>query len=213
MNTKRFNLLLKNIHINVGANAHNDFFLHNTWVLYFFFIVSLAYVFYLSLSQNVVPICIFILVGFLISFFSQNMIVILFSALVFTHLYEWGNLSTVEGFTNEEDEDKELEDKEDEDKELEDKELEDKELEDKELEDEDKPTEKKETKSPTPTLAKKKQLSGFTDKEDNENLSKIQEQTQALLNTHNELIKNIELLQPFLKQADSFTQSISKIMK
>jgi TATA-binding protein-associated factor Taf7 len=52
-----------------------------------------------------------------------------------------------------------------------------------------------------------------TNDSDNVNeFEKLQEQTKILLDTHNELIKNIETLKPYLKEAKDYTKSISKIM-
>jgi len=47
---------------------------------------------------------------------------------------------------------------------------------------------------------------------DDDGLNKIQEQTRIILDTHNELIKNLDALKPYLREADSFSKSITKIM-
>jgi predicted O-linked N-acetylglucosamine transferase (SPINDLY family) len=63
-------------------------------------------------------------------------------------------------------------------------------------------------KSEEKTKNKIKGLSNINDT----GLEQIQEQTKILLDTHNELIQNIETLKPYLKQANDFTKSLSKIM-
>ena len=74
--------------------------LQNVYILYFIFIVSLFNLFYFVSSANYIFATIFILVGFITSFFSKNMIVILCIALTTTHILKYGNTDLSEGFDN-----------------------------------------------------------------------------------------------------------------
>lgn len=99
----------------------NNIILHNVYVLYFIFFLSLANLYYLAISNDFLSVTIFILVGFLTSFFSKNMLIILFIALTLTNILKYGTSIRNEGFEDkkdkeddEEDEDKEEDEKEEE---------------------------------------------------------------------------------------------------
>lgn len=92
--------------------------LHNVYVLYFILLVALADLFYLVSSANYVYSAIFILTGFITSFFSKNMMVILCIALVVTNVLKQGTATATatatassaptlpkEGFSNDEEDD------------------------------------------------------------------------------------------------------------
>jgi energy-coupling factor transporter transmembrane protein EcfT len=210
-----FKYLSKNVHIVNNIHIHTDIVLHNVFILYFIFIISLIYVFYLAFQKELSSVSIFILVGFISSFFSKNMIVILFISLTFTHLYKLGNYN-LEGFTDETDSETQTDTYTDKDT-------------DKHKGENDKGKNDKKTKnelvSQEPMIADPEELDadenlkhideanqGKVSALNDNGLDKIQEQTKILLDTHNELLKNIETLKPFLKQADTFTKGISKIM-
>ena len=88
--------------------------LYNRWLLYALFIVSLANLYTLSVWGHYNYIAVFILVGFITTFFSKNMIVILFLSIAFTNLLKAGmsvrqyeGLETKEGSETESEESKE----------------------------------------------------------------------------------------------------------
>lgn len=79
--------------------SNTNSILHNVYILYFILLISLANMFYLVSANNYLYSSIFILVGFLTSFFSKNMMVILTIALVATNVLQYGRQSAVdEGF-------------------------------------------------------------------------------------------------------------------
>ena len=79
--------------------SNTNSILHNVYILYFILLISLANMFYLVSANNYLYSSIFILVGFLTSFFSKNMMVILTIALVATNVLQYGRQSVVdEGF-------------------------------------------------------------------------------------------------------------------
>ena len=65
--------------------------LNNKWVLYFIFVVGLFDLINFYKMGNLVAVAVFVVVGFLTSFFSKNMIVILVMAIAVTHLVTYGN--------------------------------------------------------------------------------------------------------------------------
>jgi len=72
---------------------------HNKIVLYFLFLLSIANLYYLVVYGKIIFAVVFILVGFLCSFFSKNMIIILFVAICITNILKCGeNLCVSEGF-------------------------------------------------------------------------------------------------------------------
>jgi len=79
--------------------------LYNKWVLYFIFILGIYDVIHFYQRGNTMAVAIFVIVGFLTSFFSKNMIVIIVSAIAVSHIVAYGNKMS-EGF---EDDDKEKE--------------------------------------------------------------------------------------------------------
>jgi len=71
--------------------------LHNRIILYFFFAIALIDLVYFLNIGDMYSFSVIILVGMLTSFFIKNMIVILFVAIVVTHLLKHGRASFSEG--------------------------------------------------------------------------------------------------------------------
>lgn len=67
-------------------STNNNTILHNVFVLYFLFIVSLFNVYMWICKQDVLSIIVFIIIGLLTSFFNKNMIVILFVSITITNI-------------------------------------------------------------------------------------------------------------------------------
>ena len=97
--------------------------LTNKWVLYFIFFVGIFDVINFYQSGNITSVAIFLIVGFLTSFFSKNMIVVIVAAIAVSHLITYGNKVSEEedeeddeeeGFEGEEDEEEGFEGEEDE---------------------------------------------------------------------------------------------------
>lgn len=87
-------------------NKKTDNLLTNVYVLYFVSVIALLDLFYLIMSSEFTFVAIFILIGFLTSFFSKNMIVILCIAASFTNVVKYGNSAGIkrEGLSNNENE-------------------------------------------------------------------------------------------------------------
>jgi len=82
-------------------SSRNNIILHNVYILYLIFIIALANFLTLVYSNDYYSASIFVLVGFLTSFFSKNMIIILFIAIAITNILKYGSSAAVEGFTAE----------------------------------------------------------------------------------------------------------------
>lgn len=76
----------------------NNAFIHNKFILYFIFFLSLADLLILTVEKDYVSVSIFILVGILVTYFSKNMLIILFIALTFTNIIKYGTKIRSEGF-------------------------------------------------------------------------------------------------------------------
>ena len=74
--------------------------LHNVYILYIIFVIAIADIFYILQVKDYYSAFIFISVGILISFFSKNMVVILCSAIIVTHILKYGS-KWKEGFDTE----------------------------------------------------------------------------------------------------------------
>ncbi len=83
-----------------SANSANSL-LKNRWVLYFVFVLSLLQLYNFAILNEELYAAVFVLVGFLSSFFSKNMIVILCLALIVSNLLKYGaKAGHHEGFTD-----------------------------------------------------------------------------------------------------------------
>ena len=81
--------------------------LHNKYILYFIFFIALGDLLILGYNNDYYSVAIFILIGFLTSFFSKNMIVIMIMAIAFTNIILiYGVDRRIEGMTSEETEEK-----------------------------------------------------------------------------------------------------------
>ena len=64
--------------------------LHNRFVLYFVLFLALADLLFLAMGREFVSVSIFILSGFVTSFFSKNMMVVMCVAMVITNILKYG---------------------------------------------------------------------------------------------------------------------------
>ena len=67
-------------------NSVDSFILKNVYFLYAIVIISLTHLLYLSVEGDYMTVLVFILIGFITSFFSKNMVVILLIAGIFSSI-------------------------------------------------------------------------------------------------------------------------------
>ncbi len=152
--------------------------LHNRFVLYFILFLALSDLLFLAMGSEFVSIAVFILSGFVTSFFSKNMMVIMCVAMVISNILRYGTgVRMTEGLVSEEkpstDEKSPTEEK----------------PTDKKPPTEEKPTEEKpteETTSPTAEI----QLTEEDKRKFLENMEKI-EMYEPLFNTMDKLVEKI----------------------
>jgi len=188
--------------------------LHNCYVMYFVLFLAAADLLVLSVGREYIFILIFLLVGYLTSFFSKNMMVILVVAIVATNVLRSGSgIRLSEGLENaEEEEDKEkpvesLENAEEE----EDKEKPVESLEN--AEEKEKPVESLENKKPktTESFDLKAKTATSLSSSPVEGLDVLGDQTAQLISTQKKLMENMKTLEPMLTQAEKFMSQFENI--
>jgi len=158
--------------------------LHNTFVLYFILFISVAYLFFFMQTGNFRSVFVFLLVGFLTTFYSKNMIVVLVCALIGTRIIStMDNLH--EGLENKEEKNKGKEGN----KNKKDKST-DEESDEEITQDDD-----------------EDEFGGMSNSEIKEVISNrkdIQDDLQNILKTQNEMIDGVTKLEPLINKAESF---------
>jgi len=206
---------------NMLKNAQTSFLklnygalLHNCYVMYFVLFLAVADLLVLSVGREYVFVLIFLLVGYLTSFFSKNMMVILVVAIVATNVLRSGSgIRLSEGLENAEEEEKPVEN-------LENAEEEEKPVENLENADgeEDKPEEDKKEKKPEDAKPKTTESFDLKTKKATsltsspiEGLDVLGDQTAQLISTQKKLMENMKTLEPMLTQAEKFMSQFENI--
>jgi len=183
--------------------------LTNKWMLIFIFIVGFYDVVHFYQRSNMMAVAIFFVVGFLTSFFSKNMIVIIVMAIAVSHLVAYGNKMS-EGLKGK----KGKEDEEEEDEEEEEFEGMEEEEEEEEV---DSFVNVKDTAEAIKSTAKKTADSIKSTANDVATLAKgstvenLPDETTQLLKKQKELMANMEKLQPLLDTAEKFMGTSKKV--
>ena len=161
--------------------------LYNRWLLYAMFVIALVNLYLLSVSRDYTSIAVFILVGFLASFFSKNMMVILFIAVAITNLLKVGmssgrmeGMAGKEGLSEEESSEEETVEK--------------------------KTSSTEETEMPTPDSKKKD--SKNTDAMIQEKKSEIIEDGKELLDVQAKIVDGFQQIQPYMDKAGDLASKI-----
>ena len=164
--------------------------LYNRWVLYAMFVIALVNLYLLAMSGDYKYVAVFILVGFLASFFSKNMMVILFIAVAITNVLKVGmSAGRMEGMKDKEGS-----------------------SEDEEEEETDKKNasseEGLETEMPSPDSKKK----GSEDKESmiQKAKSNMIEDGKELLTVQEKIVNKFQQIEPFMEQAASLATKIEE---
>lgn len=173
----------------VAKNMNMRSILYNRFVLYIFVFMALVNLMFFASTNDIRSLLTLLIVGFLTSFFSKNMIVILFVSLVFTHILKYGtNIS--EGMTNEADVSNESIEKSDKTKTI--------------------------TDNETP---KKNSDKNATKKDDTENkkdspsIESLQSDFQDFQTLQEKILKGMKEIDPLLTKAESFIEKFEKYKK
>ena len=155
--------------------------LNNKWVLYFIFVVGIFDLINFYQMGNLVAVAVFVVVGFLTSFFSKNMIVILVMAIAVTHLVTYGNREGLKNGDGAADDDDDV-----------DEGFEEEEVDEGFEEGVDEEEDEEPEKAPEEEVPKEEMM---TTQNDN--------QTSELLKKQNELMVKMNQLQPLLDKAEN----------
>ena len=86
--------------------------LHNRYILYFVLLLALADLLYLAMGGEYISVAVFLLSGFVTSFFSRNMMVVMCIATVITNILKYGtDIRMQEGLKEEKEKEKATDDK------------------------------------------------------------------------------------------------------
>jgi len=187
--------------------------LHNCYVMYFVLFLAVADLLVLSVGREYVFILIFLLVGYLTSFFSKNMMVILVVAIVATNVLRSGSgIRLSEGLENaeEEEEDKEKPVESLENAEEEKEEDKEKPVESLENTDDNKSSEDAKPKTTESFDLKAKKATSLSSSPI-EGLDVLGDQTAQLISTQKKLMENMKTLEPMLTQAEKFMSQFENI--
>ena len=192
---QKFSLPKSLLNINYNLNP----ILHNRIILYFISILALFDMFYFLNSNDVLSFAILILVGFLTSFFSKNMIVILVIALCVTHILKYGTSSYVsEGFENDNIDDLDL------DLDSDSKNMDSKNMDSEKMDSENMDSKKMDSKKmDSKKMDSKKIDEGFNGKEKIE-YSELKKQYSEFEDIQNKIVKNLTDIEPALQKAEEF---------
>ena len=195
--------------------------LHNVYVLYFIFIIALGNAYYLMASSDWYYLSMFFILGFLVSFFSKNMIVILCIALAATNISKYGIKATMEGFQDDEEKEKEKEEEENsaDNFSTDSKVKESIENKEKTKSHEDVKDDVKEEAYENPTeKSRNEKKDGFAQKPDgvytsieDMDISKVYDEKDNILKNQERILKNLNQYKPLLDTINSITKSVSSI--
>ena len=174
--------------------------LNNKWILYVILFISIVDLFNFYSKGDATAIAIFLVSGFLTSYFSKNMLVVLVVAIAVTHIARFGSAS-MEGMESEEEEEEETTEglKEEEEVKPEDKVKKTAESEDKE-----KPEEEEEDKKTAELASIKKTLEKMSTADSSTKT------TEELIKETKKVQENMALLEPYLKAAEKATAPLEK---
>jgi hypothetical protein len=162
--------------------------LYNRWVLYAMFVIALVNLYLLAMSGDYKYVAVFILSGFLASFFSKNMMVILFIAVALTNILKIGMSSKrFEGMENKDGESEEEPAK---------------------KEGMDKASSEEETETETPDSKKKDSKS--KEAKIQEEKDNIIEKGKDLLDVQAKIVDGFQQIDPFMKKAEGLASEIEK---
>lgn len=163
--------------------------LHNRVLLYAFVIIVLLDLFYLAQMRDNTSIATLILVAFITTFFSKNMIVVLCIALVVTHVLKFGVRQVSEGFAEGADGEDEEERKEG-------------------LEDEEEPKEGLETEM-------KPKAKGVKGAKDDKNVPEEEKKKdfEEFQQVQDKILGGMKELDPLISKAEGFIEKYSHLMQ
>uniref|UniRef100_A0A6C0ATF8 Uncharacterized protein n=1 Tax=viral metagenome TaxID=1070528 RepID=A0A6C0ATF8_9ZZZZ len=190
---------LKKFHYNFNP------ILQNRFVLYFFFLLAFIELLYFLNMRDGASTMVLLLVGFLTTFFSKNMIVVICISLVVTNLIRFGIKQTMEGFDGKESTDETVTDGSSESKHESAEPKNDETKKDKPKKAEPKKAEPTHVNNDNTDSSKKKEIA-----ESYENLQKEYPQFKVV---QQEILDGVQKMAPLLDKAERFIDKFDKYKK
>jgi hypothetical protein len=174
--------------------------LNNKWILYVILFISIVDLFNFYSKGDATAIAIFLVSGFLTSYFSKNMLVVLVVAIAVTHIARFGSAS-MEGMESEEEEEEEEETTEG----LESEVVEEEEVKEK------KTAESEDKENPEDKVKKTAELASIKNTLDKMSIADSSAKTtEELIKETKKIQENMALLEPYLKAAEKATEPLKK---
>lgn len=166
----------------------NNKLLTNQYILYIMVLIAVFDIFNSAINQDTMSVILLFLIGFLTSFFSKNMIVVIFVAVVLSNAIKMLKRNKVEGMKNKKQNKKEDPEKDnDEDEE--------------DMDEED-----------TEALRNKGETMNEYTKRDTENAVKeLEKDYPEFLKIQKEILENVEKMNPLLEKAETFVSKYSHL--
>lgn len=190
------NFLNKSISKSSSKNMNIKSILYNRFVLYIFVFMAVINLMFFASTNDIGSLVTLLIVGFLTSFFSKNMIVILFISLVFTHILKYGtnisegmeieNFDSIEGIENEKTDSTEGKKK------------------------TDSAEEKKNVDTTEEKKTPKKSSEPMSDKNDVPNVKSLQKDFENFQTVQEQILTGMKAIDPLLTKAENFILKFEK---
>lgn len=182
--------MLSNLKKSFTKLQANNKFLTNQYILYIMVVIAVFDIFNSAVNQDATSVILLFLIGFLTSFFSKNMIVVIFVAVVLSNILKMLKRSNVEGMKNKK---KTKKNKEDDSEENDDDE--------EDVEEED--TEALRNKGET--------MNEYTKRDTEIAVKNLEKDYPEFLKIQKEILENVEKMNPLLEKAETFVSKYSHL--
>lgn len=182
--------MLSNLKKSFTKLQANNKLLTNQYILYIMVIISVFDIFNSAVNQDATSVILLFLIGFLTSFFSKNMIVVIFVAVVLSNALKMLQRNKVEGMKNKKKTNKNKKNDSDENEE------------DEEDIDDDE-TESLRNKGET--------MNEYTKRDTETAVKELEKDYPEFLKIQKEILENVEKMNPLLEKAESFVSKYSHL--
>ena len=182
--------MLSNLKKSFTKLQANNKLLTNQYILYIMVVIAVFDIFNSAINQDATSVILLFLIGFLTSFFSKNMIVVIFVAVVLSNALKILKRNNVEGMKNKKKTNKNKKNESDENEE------------DEEDVDEDE-TEALRNKGET--------MNEYTKRDSETAVKELEKDYPEFLKIQKEILENVEKMNPLLEKAESFVSKYSHL--
>ena len=183
--------MLSNLKKSFTKLQANNKLLTNQYILYIMVVIAVFDIFNSAINQDATSVILLFLIGFLTSFFSKNMIVVIFIAVVLSNAIKMLKRNNVEGMKNKKKTKKnKKEDSEEND------------------EDDEEDIEEDETEA---LRNKGETMNEYTKRDTEMAVKELEKDYPEFLKIQKEILENVEKMNPLLEKAESFVSKYSHL--